>query len=190
MFIIKKNYFLIIESIKDIDLSNIKKINKFIIIYRNNYLKDKLDEIIRFRRKCNAKKIGFFVSNRVELAQAAKADGIYISANNNDLNLGRLKYANFKIIGAAHNLKELNIKKIQKCSYILYSRLFKTSYKFKKGYLGILKFNLICKSTQKDLVPLGGISLLNLNKLKLINSNSFAVLSAIKKKPAIISRLF
>ena len=35
MFILKKKYFLIIESIKDIELINIKKRNKFIIIYRN-----------------------------------------------------------------------------------------------------------------------------------------------------------
>ena len=35
MFILKKKYFLIIESIKDIDLKNIKKRNKFVIIYRN-----------------------------------------------------------------------------------------------------------------------------------------------------------
>ena len=35
MFILKKKYFLIIESIKDLDLKNIKKHNKFNIIYRN-----------------------------------------------------------------------------------------------------------------------------------------------------------
>ncbi len=190
MFILKKKYFLIIESIKDIDLSNIKKINKFNIIYRNKCLKDNLNEIVRFRKMCNSKKIGFFISNRIKLAHALKADGVYISANNNNLGLVHLKYTNFKVIGAAHNLKELKIKILQRCSFILYSRLFKTSYKFKKGHLGILRFNQICKSLKKNLVPLGGISLSNLNKLKLINSDSFAILSAVKKKPAIISRLF
>ena len=35
MFTVKKKYFLIIESIKDIDLRNIKLINKYTIIYRN-----------------------------------------------------------------------------------------------------------------------------------------------------------
>ena len=41
MFVLKK-YFLIIESIKDINLENIKKRNKFIIIYRRHkYLEDK-----------------------------------------------------------------------------------------------------------------------------------------------------
>ena len=36
MFAFKKKYFLIIESIKDLKLKNIKKNNKFIIIYRRN----------------------------------------------------------------------------------------------------------------------------------------------------------
>ena len=35
MFAYKNKYYLIIENIKDIDLSNIKSSNKFIIIYRN-----------------------------------------------------------------------------------------------------------------------------------------------------------
>ena len=36
MFSFKNKYFLIIENIKDLDLRNIKLINKYIIIYRNN----------------------------------------------------------------------------------------------------------------------------------------------------------
>ena len=35
MFALKKKYFLLIENIKDINLKNIKKRNKFSIIYRN-----------------------------------------------------------------------------------------------------------------------------------------------------------
>ena len=42
MFSLKKRYYLIIESTKDINLKNIKKRNKFIIVYRNpNYLENK-----------------------------------------------------------------------------------------------------------------------------------------------------
>ena len=82
------------------------------------------------------------------------------------------------------------IKKNQGCSEIIFSRLFKTSYKFKKDYLGIVKFNLLNKSNNNKLVPLGGIRLINLNKLKMLNCNSFVIFSEIKKKPAIIDRLF
>ena len=99
--------------------------------------------------------------------------------------------SNFQIIGSAHNLKELNIKKLQRCSTIVYSRLFKVSYDHKKGYLGVVKFNLLKLSRKEDLVPLGGINLSNLNKLKTVKTKSFAMLSEVKKKPAkIFSRLF
>ena len=190
MFVLQNKYFLLIESIKDLDIKNIKLINKYIIIYRNTNKIENLNELINFRRLCRSKKIAFFVSNNERLASTLKADGLYISAHNINLRLAKLKMSNFQIIGSAHNLKELNIKKLQRCSTIVYSRLFKVSYDHKKGYLGVVKFNLLKLSRKEDLVPLGGINLSNLNKLKTVNSKSFAMLSEVKKKPAIASRLF
>ena len=46
------------------------------------------------------------------------------------------------------------------------------------------------KNYNIDIIPLGGIKYNNLLKMKLISSNSFAIMSEIKKKPAILSRLF
>ena len=55
----------------------------------------------------------------------------------------------------------------------------------------IYQFNNHTINNSRILVPLGGIKLRNINKLKIVNSDSFAILSEIKKKPAnIISRLF
>jgi thiamine monophosphate synthase len=68
--------------------------------------------------------------------------------------------------------------------------LFATNYKGKKGFLGIVKFNVISNFYKNILVPLGGIKSKNINRLKLVNSNAFCLLSEIKKKPAITSRLF
>ena len=120
-----------------------------------------------------------------------KADGLYISAHNKDLSLSGLKNKNFRLIGSVHNLKELNLKKMQGCSNLIFSRLFKTIYKFKKGYLGIVKFNLFKLFNKLDLIPLGGINVKNLNKLKSSGFTAFAMLSEVKKKPTkIFSRLF
>ena len=190
MFVFKKKYFLIIENIKDIDLRNIKILNKFNIIYRNKIFPQKIDELMKFRMLCKSKRIDFFVSNNIKLALLLKSDGLYISANNKDLRLIRLKNTKYKIIGSAHNIKELNIKLLQGCSNILFSRLFKTSYNYKPGFLGVIKYNLLNTSFKKELTPLGGIRSTNLNKLKITNCNSIAILSGVKKKPAIISRLF
>ena len=58
------------------------------------------------------------------------------------------------------------------------------------NYLGINKFNNYSINLYKKLVPLGGINMNSLNKLKFIRSEGLAILSEVKKKPAIISRLF
>ena len=191
MFALKNKYFLIIESIKDIDLSNIKNLNKFIIIYRNKKKKENINNLLKFRRFCRIKKIDFYVSNDVKLASILKADGLYISAYNKNLNLVKINFNRLKIIGSAHNIKEINIKNLQGCSQIIFSRLFQTSYKYKKGSLGVIKFNLFKLLRKESLIPLGGINLSNLNKLKLVQSDGFAMMSEIKKNPnKILSRLF
>ena len=101
-----------------------------------------------------------------------------------------LKKSNFTIIGSAHNLQEIAFKKKQGCKTILFSKLFLVNYDKKASYLGIIKFNNYLK-INKNLIPLGGISINNLNYLNNVNSEGFALLSEIKKKPAkIISRLF
>ena len=190
MFIIKNKYFLIIESIKDLELKNIKKRNKFFIIYRNNNNLDKNNDLSNFRRSCKLKAIKFFVANDIKLATALKAVGIYLSAYNNSFKSLGLKRKNFQLIGSAHNIKEITIKTKQGCSLILFSKLFLVNYDKKAPFHGILKFNNNLK-INKNLIPLGGINLKKLNHLKNINCQGFAILSEIKKKPAnIINRLF
>ena len=191
MFIKKNKYYLIIESIKDLDLKNIKLKNKYAIIYRANKINDNFELLSKFRSLCRVKKVEFYVANNINLLINLKADGLYISAKNKNLNLNRLKIANYKIIGSVHNIKELRLKKLQGCTNFVFSRLFKTNYENKKGFLGIIKFNLFKKMHKEKLIPLGGINSNNINQLNIVNSDSFSFLSEIKKKPAkIFSRLF
>ena len=67
MFTYKKKYFLIIESIKDIDLKKIKKLNKFYIIYRNAKNNENYADLLDFRKYCKLKSIKFFVANNYKL---------------------------------------------------------------------------------------------------------------------------
>ena len=190
MFVFKNKYFFIIESTRDIDLKNIKNSNKFCIIYRSKNITENIDKLIQFRKICKTKNIDFYVSNNVKLTNILKADGIYISAYNKNLKIAYLRNFNFRIIGSAHNIRELNVKKLQGCSSIIFSRLFETSYKYKKGFLGVVKFNLLRLSRKEDLIPLGGIRLSNLNKLSTVKCDSIALSSEIIKKPNALSRRF
>ena len=191
MVILKNKYFLIIENIKDISLENIKKRFKFNIIYRNNKKLEDLHRLRIFRKECKSKDIKFFVANDYILSSKLKADGIYLSAYNKDLKYLNYMKSNFIIIGAAHNIKEINLKIKQGCKYILLSRLFQVSYKPEMNYLGINKFNFYASNIFKKIVALGGINTSNINKMKIVNCDSFALMTEIKKKPAkIFSRLF
>ena len=190
MFIIKKKYFLILESIKDINLKNLKKRNKFYLIYRNNKKSDNLNDLLRFRRVCKSKAIKFYVANDVKLATSLNSDGIYLSAFNKELKVLNFKKKNFDVIGSAHNYKEISYKIKQGCSSILLSKLFLVDYDKKSPCFGVIKFNKYTKIS-KILIPLGGIKIHNLNHLNNIFCDGFALLSEVKKKPAnIINRLF
>ena len=60
MLSFKNKYFLIIESIKDINLKNIKKRNKFYIIYRKKNNTDNFADLLTFRKFCKLKAIKFY----------------------------------------------------------------------------------------------------------------------------------
>ena len=190
MFTLKNKYFLIIESIKDINLKKIKKHNKFNIIYRSKIIKDEITELIQFRRQCKSKKIKFYVANDLKLCVLIKSDGIYLSSYNRSFKHLNLKKLNFDIIGSAHNFKEINLKSKQECDYILLSKLFMVAYDRQSPFLGILKYSKYLHVINKKLIPLGGINSNNLTKLNILNCVGLALMSEVKKKPAIIDRLF
>ena len=191
MFIKKNKYYIYIENLRSINFNLIKLKRKFNIIYRNNLKKENADKIISFVKLCKKKYIKFFVANDVSLALKVGANGVYLSSYNKALlkknkEVGR----KFEIIGSAHNFKEISIKRRQGCKKVILSRLFKTDYKNKKSFYGTTKFNLLTKNYDNDFVALGGIRSNNLMKLKMLNCEGVALLSEVKKKPAIIRRLF
>ena len=184
MIIIKNNYYIYIENVKDLNLDDLRANKKINIILRN-FKTNTIHQILKYRKKCKEKKFKFYIANNFNIAKICKADGLYISSYNK-----KKYYINIPKIGSAHNLKEVSEKTIQGCKNIIFSRLFKTNYANKKSFLGIVKFNLIKINFKKNLIPLGGISSYNLLKLNMVNSSGFALLSEIKKKPAISNRLF
>jgi thiamine-phosphate pyrophosphorylase len=167
---ISKYYF-----INKFDTNHIDKQDKnTIIIYRNYDLKNHLRTIIKLKKYCNKKNLKFFLSNDVKLALNLNLDGAYIPSFNKSF--GHLSYSynnNFKIIGSAHNLKEIKTKEMQKVSKIILSSLFKKN----KNFLGLFRFKLLSRLTKKDVVALGGISRKNLKMLKILDNQEFAGIS-------------
>ena len=168
---IRKYYF-----INKLDTNNINKQDKnTIIIYRNYSSKLTNDTLIlEIKNYCKKRKKKFYISNNVKLAIKLNLDGVYIpSFNKNFKHLAYSYKKNFKIIGSAHNIKEIRNKEIQKVEKVFISSLFKKN----KNYLGINKFNLFSKLTKKKVIALGGISAKNLKKLRLLKLSGFAGIS-------------
>ena len=168
---IRKYYFLNRFETNNID----KQYKDTVIIYRNYSSKiDHNENILKIKNYCKKKGVKFYLSNDIKLAIKLGLDGAYIPAFNK--NLKHLAYSfkkNFKIVGSAHNLKEIKIKEKQKVNRIFLSSLFKKN----KNFLGINKFNLLSKLTNKRTVVLGGVSKKNLKKLKILNQSEFAGIS-------------
>ena len=158
------------------DTNNIDKQDKNTIIIYRNYSEKKIDKllILKIKNYCKKKNLKFYLSNNIKLAINLSLDGAYIPSFNKNLN--HLSFSckkNFKIIGSAHNLKEIRNKEIQKIENIFLSSLFKKN----KNYLGINKFKLLSKLTMKKVVALGGISEKNIQKLRLLDNLEFAGIS-------------
>tara|TARA_Y100001970_G_scaffold283018_1_gene397174 strand:- start:547 stop:1065 length:519 start_codon:yes stop_codon:yes gene_type:complete len=168
---IKKYYF-----INKFDTNNINKQDKQTIIIYRNYASKVLDEtlILKIKKYCKRRAIKFYLSNNIKLAIKHNLDGVYIPAFNKSFKHLAYSYKkNFKIIGSAHNLKEIRIKENQKADMIVLSSIFKKN----KNFLGLNKFKLISNLTRKKIIALGGISEFNLKKLNLINHSGFAGIS-------------
>jgi thiamine-phosphate pyrophosphorylase len=167
----RKYYFLNRFETNNID----KQYKDTVIIYRNYSSRiDHNENILKIKKYCKKKGIKFYLSNDIKLAIKLNLDGAYLpSFNKSTKHLAFSTKKNFKIIGSAHNLKEIRIKECQNVEKIFLSSLFKKN----SNYLGLNKFKLLSKLTKKKVVILGGITKRNLKKIKLLNCFEFAGIS-------------
>ena len=103
--------------INKFDTNTISKQDKQTIIIYRNYTNKKTDEkiILKIKRYCKIKSIKFYLSNNIKLALKLNLDGAYIPSFNNNLNhLNFSLKKNFKLIGSAHNIKEIKTKEKQR----------------------------------------------------------------------------
>ena len=109
--------------INKFDTKIISKIDSDTILIFRNYELKKSNEtlLLKIKKYCNQRRIKFYLSNNIKLAIKLDLDGAYIPSFNHSFE--HLNYSfkrNFKIIGSAHNLKQIKIKEIQKVKGLSY----------------------------------------------------------------------
>ena len=168
---LKKYYF-----INKFDNTHLINLNKNIsFIWRNKDKETHLKTLTKLRDFCKENHRKFYISNDIKLAIKVKADGVYIPSTNKNLNFQLFKQKKkFKILGSAHNFKEIKIKELQKVDEIFLSPLFKSK---NNPQLNIYKYINLRKTTIMKDISLGGINNKNIKKLKLIKPFGFAGIS-------------
>ena len=130
---------------------------------------------MKLRNFCKENRRKFYISDDIKLAIKIKANGVYIPSTNKNLNFQLFKQKKkFKILGSAHNFKEIKIKELQKVEEIFLSPLFKSK---NNPQLNIYKYINLRKTTIMKDISLGGINNKNIKKLKLIKPFGFAGIS-------------
>ena len=158
------------------------------IIYRNYNSKKREKELIKIAKACKARRYQLFVSNDIKLTIKFKAEGIYIPSFNKTKSFINLEKKNIKILGSAHNQKEIQTKISQNCNAIFLSPIF--NIKKNKNFLGLHKFNFISYRNNIEILALGGISKNNIPRLKLLNTKGFGGIRIFKKKTGLERPVF
>ena len=164
------------------NLSDLSKLGRNInIIYRNYENIDHLKDLKKLKIFCKKNGNKLYISNNIKLSIKLNLNGVYIPSFNNKLNYcGFFRLPKkFKIIGSAHTLNEIRVKKIQGCKEIFLSPLFKVSKS--KKFLGSTKFNLLTLKIKSNFIALGGINEKNFQAIKLLKVNGFASINWAKK---------
>ena len=150
------------------------------IIYRNYNVIKRESELVKIAKACKENRNQLFVSNDIKLAIKVKAEGIYVPSFNKTKSFLNLEKRNIKIIGSAHNQKEIQKKISQNCSAVFLSPIF--YIKKSKKFLGFHKFNYLSCRNNTNILALGGICESNIHKLKLLNIKGFGGIQMFKKK--------
>ena len=168
---LKKYYF-----INEFNYTHLINLNKNIsFIWRNKDKETSIKTLTELRDFCKKNQRCFYISNDVKLARKLNADGVYISSNNKNLNLINTNLKKkFKILGSAHNLREIKLKELQNIEEIFLSPLFKEKT---NKQLNIYKYLKLREITKMRDISLGGINNKNIKKLNMIKPFGFAGIS-------------
>ena len=176
------NNFKVYCFVNEFNLTELSQLGKNInIIYRNYKNSCDFETILKLKEYCKKNQHNLYISNDFKLWIKFNLKGVYIPSFNKKINFVQ-NYSlpkNFKIIGSAHNITEINQKLSQGCDEIFLSPIFKV--KKSKNFLNITKFNLMTLNYKIKFVALGGINENNYKMLKLSKSKGFASISWAKK---------
>lgn len=145
--------------------------------------KEFLEKAIKIRELTRAYNVTFMINDRVDIALLCDADGVHVGQSDIGAKYVRKLIGKEKILGvSARNLKEAQIALEEGADYIGVGAMYSTSTKSDAKLVSFETVKKIRDNIDIPVVLIGGINLENLNELKKLNCEGYAVVSALLKE--------
>lgn len=150
--------------------------------------KEFLEKAFKLREITRKYNIPFIINDRVDIAIICDADGVHVGQSDIDAKFVRSLIGENKILGvSARNLNEAKKAKENGANYIGVGAMYSTSTKLDAKSVSYETVEEIKKILDIPIVLIGGINLKNLENLKKLNCDGYAVVSSILKEKDIYS---
>lgn len=147
-----------------------------------------LEKAFKLREITRKYNIPFIINDRVDIAIICDADGVHVGQSDIDAKFVRSLIGENKILGvSARNLNEAKKAKEDGADYIGVGAMYSTSTKLDAKSVSYETVEEIKKILDIPIVLIGGINLKNLENLKKLNCDGYAVVSSILKEKNIYS---
>jgi len=124
----------------------------------------------------------YIINDRVDLAMAARADGVHLGREDMPVQLARKLAGNKMLIGAScQSLRHIDIAQRQGADYVGFGSVFKTLTKPKRDAMDLRLLKSAGKKCRIPLFAIGGIGLNNLSEVKNCGISRVAVCRSICK---------
>lgn len=150
--------------------------------------KEFLEKAFKLREITRKYNIPFIINDRVDIAIICDADGVHVGQSDIDAKFVRSLIGENKILGvSARNLNEAKKAKEDGANYIGVGAMYSTSTKLDAKSVSYETVEQIKKIVDIPIVLIGGINLDNLENLKKLHCDGYAIVSSILKEKDIYS---
>ncbi len=139
-------------------------------------------DAIKIKKAISNQKVKLIINDRIDIAQAADADGVHLGEYDMPLTYARKILGNEKIIGiTAQNSIQTKNAENYGADYVGVGAIFPTITKLDAPLIGITTLNTIVKGAKIPVVAIGGITTQNVKQLLKLGVSGIAVASSVFK---------
>lgn len=144
--------------------------------------KEFLERAIKLRELTKRYGVSFVINDRVDIALLCDADGVHVGQSDIGAKEARRLLGEDKIVGvSARSVEEAKTAKEDGADYIGIGAMFATSTKLDAKSVSLETVENIKSNVDIPFVLIGGINLENLDTLKKLDSDGYAIVSSILK---------